>query len=61
MPALGIPDTTTVALPRDWKNTVHAELNLRGQATDKLLLLLSGRSRRRGCKLSRTLDRKVDC
>jgi long-chain fatty acid transport protein len=26
-PTLGIPDSTSVALTRDWKNTVHAELN----------------------------------
>ncbi len=37
-PALGIGETVPQDLVRDWKNTVHAELNLRGQATEKLLL-----------------------
>lgn len=37
-PALGIGQTVPQALVRNWKNTVHAELNLRGQATKKLLL-----------------------
>lgn len=37
-PALGIGQTVPQDLVRNWKNTVHAELNLRGQATKKLLL-----------------------
>ncbi|MEM9458140.1 MAG: outer membrane protein transport protein [Myxococcota bacterium] len=37
-PALGIGSTVPQELVRDWNNTVHAQLNLRGQATDKLLL-----------------------
>lgn len=37
-PALGIGQTVPQDLVRNWKNTVHAELNLRGQATKKLLI-----------------------
>lgn len=37
-PALGIGSTVPQELVRDWNNTVHAQLNLRGQVTDKLLL-----------------------
>lgn len=37
-PALGIGQTVPQALVRNWKDTVHAELSLRGQATKKLLL-----------------------
>lgn len=37
-PALGIGETVPQDLVRDWKNTIHAEINARGQATDKLLL-----------------------
>src|SRR5690606_36259126 len=35
-PALGIGETVPQQLVRDWKNTLHAELNVRGQATKKL-------------------------
>jgi long-chain fatty acid transport protein len=35
-PALGIGQTVPQALVRDWKDTVHAELSVRGQATEKL-------------------------
>lgn len=37
-PALGIGQSVPQDLVRNWKNTVHAELSLRGQATKKLLL-----------------------
>ncbi|MCA9654010.1 MAG: outer membrane protein transport protein [Myxococcales bacterium] len=37
-PALGIGETVPQDLVRSWKNTVHAELNARGQATPKLLI-----------------------
>jgi long-chain fatty acid transport protein len=37
-PALGIGQTVPQELVRDWKNTVHADINLRGQATKKLLV-----------------------
>lgn len=37
-PALGIGEDVPQDLVRDWKNTVHAELNVRGQATKKLLV-----------------------
>lgn len=35
-PALGIGQSVPQDLVRDWKNTVHADLNVRGQATKKL-------------------------
>jgi len=37
-PALGIGQTVPQDLVRDWKNTVHADLNVRGQVTKKLKL-----------------------
>ncbi len=37
-PALGIGESVPQDLVRDWKNTVHAELNVRGQVTPKLRL-----------------------
>jgi long-chain fatty acid transport protein len=37
-PALGIGRSVPQDLVRDWKNTVHAELNLRGKASKKLVL-----------------------
>ncbi|MEX1363995.1 MAG: outer membrane protein transport protein [Nannocystaceae bacterium] len=37
-PALGIGDSVPQDLVRDWRNTLHAELNVRGQATEKLLI-----------------------
>ena len=41
-PALGIPARTTVALPRNWKNTVHAEVSARIRPDKKKKVLLSG-------------------
>lgn len=35
-PALGLGESVPQDLVRNWKNTVHAELNVRGQATKKL-------------------------
>lgn len=40
-PALGLPPTTAVALARDWKNTVHAEVSARIRPDKKQRMLLS--------------------
>jgi long-chain fatty acid transport protein len=37
-PALGLPATTSVLLPRDWLNTVHAEVSVRAQLKPRLRL-----------------------
>ncbi len=37
-PALGIGDQVPQDLVRNWRNTVHTDFNVRGQATDKLLV-----------------------
>lgn len=41
-PELGIPRQTTVALPRDWRGVVHAELNVRARVGKRDRVGLSG-------------------
>jgi long-chain fatty acid transport protein len=41
-PELGLPRVTTVALRRDWKGTVHAELSLRATVDKRERVRLSG-------------------
>jgi long-chain fatty acid transport protein len=41
-PELGLPRRTTVALPRDWNGTVHAELSVRGTVGKRERVRLSG-------------------
>ncbi len=41
-PELGIPAQTTVALPRDWKGSVHAELNVRATVGKRERVRVSG-------------------
>lgn len=41
-PELGIPRTTKVALPRDWKGSVHAELSVRATVGKRERVRLSG-------------------
>jgi long-chain fatty acid transport protein len=56
-PELGIPSTTKVALARNWKGAVHAELSLRGTLGKRERVRLSGTV---GYHSSASPDRTVD-